>query len=117
MFSYLLIISFASYDVDEVIVRDHSMAVDCIRERVGFTPLEGSGGQAECFMNPGADVQLLPPQASCDSQQVSDPLSRPISPHPPHRLSLFFMMHNLCLQSKQKFKDYQSYREKKENVE
>lgn len=39
----LLIASFATNDVDEVLVRHHRVAVDRIGEGIGFTPLEGPG--------------------------------------------------------------------------
>lgn len=39
----LLVASFATNDVDEVLVRHHCVAVDRVGEGIGFTPLEGPG--------------------------------------------------------------------------
>lgn len=39
----LLVVSFATNDVDEVLVRHHCVAVDRVGEGIGFTPLEGPG--------------------------------------------------------------------------
>lgn len=42
---HLLVTFFASYDVDEVIMGYHGMAIDSVREGVPFSPFEGPGDQ------------------------------------------------------------------------
>lgn len=47
LFFDLLVASFATNDVDVILVRYHCVAIDCVGKGIGFTPLEGPGSEKD----------------------------------------------------------------------